>query len=55
MVKIGVKDVIMKLFEGDRHEVLNEKNRQEVFEFLGNWLDEKNTNSNIANIININN
>ena len=54
MVKVGVKDVNIKLFEGDRHEILNEKNRGEVFEYIGNWLDEKN-NTNIANIININN
>ena len=54
MVKVGVKDVSIKLFEGDRHEILNEKNREEVFEYIGNWLDEKN-NTNIANIININN
>ena len=54
MVKVGVKDVSIKLFEGDRHEILNEKNREEVFEYIGNWLDEKN-NTNIANIIKINN
>ena len=54
MVKVGVKDVSIKLFEGDRHEILNEKNRGEVFEYIGNWLDEKN-NTNIANIIKINN
>ena len=54
MVKGGVKDVSIKLFEGDRHEILNEKNREEVFEYIGNWLDEKN-NTNIANIIKINN
>ena len=54
MVKVGVKDVNIKLFEGDRHEILNEKNRGEVFEYIGNWLDEKN-NTNIANIIKINN
>ena len=54
MVKVGVKDVSIKLFEGDRHEILNEKNREEVFEYIGNWLDKKN-NTNIANIIKINN
>ena len=42
--KVGVKDVSLKLFEGDRHEVLNEVNRNEVFEYIGNWLDEKNIN-----------
>ena len=42
--RVGVKDVSLKLFEGDRHEVLNEVNRNEVFEYIGNWLDEKNIN-----------
>lgn len=54
MVSVGVRDVSMKLFEGDRHEILNEKNRQEVFEYIGNWLDEKN-NMKITNIVTINN
>ena len=56
MVNTGVKDVSIKLFEGDRHEILNEKDRQDVFEYIGNWLDEKtNSNSNNVNIIDINN
>ena len=53
MVNAGVKDVNIKLFEGDRHEILNEVNRQEVFEYIGNWLDEKN-NVDISNIVTIN-
>lgn len=34
----GVKNVDLHLFEGGRHEILNETNREEVFDFLLNWL-----------------
>lgn len=53
LVKVGVKDIGIKLFEGGRHEILNEVNRKEVFEFIGNWLDEKfNDINNINNMKN---
>ena len=39
--RVGVKDVCLKLFEGDRHEVLNELNRDEVYEYILNWVNEK--------------
>ena len=41
MKLVGSVDVTMKLFEGCRHEVLNELNRDEVYEYILNWLDEK--------------
>ena len=41
MKSVGILDVTMKLFEKDRHEILNEINRIEVFEYISNWLDEK--------------
>ena len=41
MKLIGSIDVTLKLFEGLRHEVLNELNRDEVFEYILNWLNEK--------------
>ena len=41
MKKAGILDVTIKLFENDRHEILNEVNRNEVYEYIGNWLDEK--------------
>ena len=41
MKLIGSIDVTMKLFEGLRHEVLNELNKDEVFEYILNWLNEK--------------
>ena len=37
----GILDIKMKLFENDRHEILNEINRDEVFEYIKIWLDEK--------------
>ena len=39
--KIGVKDVTYKVWENGYHEILNETFREEVYEFIGNWLDEK--------------
>lgn len=36
----GVKDVSMKLYENDRHEVLNEQDRQQVYEDLYRWMKE---------------
>jgi alpha-beta hydrolase superfamily lysophospholipase len=34
----GVKDVTVKLFENGRHEMHNEPNREEVFEYLIDWI-----------------
>jgi len=39
VVKAGVKDVRMKLYLGGRHEILNERNRQEVYEDLLAFYD----------------
>lgn len=39
--KQGVKDLNMKLYEGARHELLNEINRAEVMEDIILWLDKK--------------
>lgn len=36
--KKGFTDVTLKLYEGDRHEVLNELDRQVVYEDLGDWI-----------------
>ncbi|MBQ7063347.1 MAG: alpha/beta hydrolase [Firmicutes bacterium] len=35
----GVKDVELLMYAGDRHEILNESNRQKVFEDILAWLD----------------
>ena len=37
----GISDVTMKLYEGDRHEILNETDREQVFEDLYNWMKSK--------------
>ena len=34
----GLSDVTLKLFEGGRHEILNEIDRNEVYEYLYQWL-----------------
>ena len=36
--EFGVKDIKIKLYEGGRHEMLNETNRQEVFSDLFEWI-----------------
>lgn len=41
MKMVGSLDITMKLYENDRHEVLNELNRDEVYEYIRTWLDEK--------------
>ena len=35
----GVSDVTLKLYEGDRHEILNELDRQQVFEDIYQWFE----------------
>ena len=37
----GVKDVTLHLFEGMRHEILQEVDRQEVFEYIYSWMTKK--------------
>lgn len=37
--KAGVENITLKLFKDGRHEMLNEVNREEVFEFVLNWLE----------------
>ena len=35
-----MEDVRLKLYKGDRHEILNEVNYQEVYEDLAHWMEE---------------
>lgn len=37
----GIKDITMKLFKNDRHEILNETDRKEVMEYIYSWIKEK--------------
>ena len=40
-LKAGMEDVTLKLYPGGRHEMLNELNKQEVYEDVLYWLDGK--------------
>ena len=40
-VAAGIKDVTLRLVEGDRHEVLNELDKEQVFEGLKDWMEGK--------------
>ena len=40
-VKADIKDVKIKLYEGARQEILNEVNRQEVYEDIITWINKK--------------
>ena len=35
----GIKDVSLKLYEKDRHEILNELDRQVVYEDILAWVE----------------
>ncbi len=37
----GIKDVTLKLYPGDRHELLNETDRQQVMEDFYAWIEER--------------
>ncbi|XCP85253.1 alpha/beta fold hydrolase [Roseburia hominis] len=39
--KCGIQDVSIKLYENDRHEILNETDRDTVFTDILEWLEEK--------------
>ena len=39
-VDLGIKNSSVKLYEGGRHELLNETNKHEVYDFVYNWLEE---------------
>lgn len=38
---VGMKDVTLKLFETDRHEILNETDKESVRNYILNWMDSK--------------
>lgn len=40
-INLGVKDVSCKLYEGGRHEMLNEINKDEVIDNIISWLDSR--------------
>lgn len=40
-IELGMTDVKVKLYDRDRHEVLNEKDKDTVFEDLGKWFSQR--------------
>ena len=40
-VSAGVQDVSIKLYPGGRHEMLNEINRSEVYDYISDWIFSK--------------
>jgi alpha-beta hydrolase superfamily lysophospholipase len=38
--KTGIQDVTLKLFPDDRHEILNELDREAVDQFLLQWIED---------------
>ena len=36
----GIQDVSLRLYTGDRHEILNETDREQVYQDLLEWLEE---------------
>ena len=41
MKMVGSTDVTMKLYKDYRHEVLNELNKEQVYEYIESWMEEK--------------
>ena len=39
--RAGIQDVKMKLYPKGRHEILNESNREQVYEDLYQWMDDR--------------
>ena len=37
----GIKDIEIKLYDGCRHELLNETNKYEVYKDIKDWLNEQ--------------
>lgn len=40
-VELGIKSVDFKLYDNDRHEILNETDRKEVYQDILNWVESK--------------
>lgn len=39
--KAGILDLTLKLYDGLRHEILNEKENREIYAYILNWLEER--------------
>lgn len=38
-LNLGIKNLSIKLYKGARHELLNEVNKEEVYEYILNWIN----------------
>lgn len=38
---LDIRDISLKLYPGGRHELLNEENKEEVYDYIYNWLKER--------------
>jgi len=45
-IRQGLKNTELKLFAGGRHEMLNEINKQEVYQYIYDWIEKKVLNGN---------
>lgn len=41
---LGIKNTTLKLFQNGRHELVNETNKEEFFQYISNWLLNETTN-----------
>jgi alpha-beta hydrolase superfamily lysophospholipase len=41
IINLGVKDVKLKLYDGGRHEMLNEINKKEVYQYIYDWIEKR--------------
>lgn len=39
--RAGVKDVVCKLYEKDRHELINELDKEKVFKNIVSWMEKR--------------
>lgn len=39
--KAGIRDLTLRLFDNDRHEILNETDRADVYEFMYSWIHKR--------------
>jgi alpha-beta hydrolase superfamily lysophospholipase len=39
--KSGIKDISIKLYQGDRHEILNELDKFDIYNDILRWIDER--------------
>ena len=37
----GIQDITLRLYAGDRHEILNETDREQVYEDLYEWMESR--------------